>query len=150
MIVDCHTHVWQSPDQLGQLVLGDMFRHSKNRQPRAMLAAPVMRSIPSADADHHWSQSGTVDKAIVLGFKSRYLNAEIPNRYVSDYVNRFPQKLIGFAGIDPTERGSAAEVRTCKNELRLRGVTVSAGNVQLAPASITFLAVPEARNSDCG
>ena len=22
MIVDCHTHVWQSPDQLGQLDLG--------------------------------------------------------------------------------------------------------------------------------
>src|SRR5437762_12909268 len=73
MIVGCHTHVWQSPDQLGQLVLGDMFRHSKNRPARPSLAAPVMRSIPSADADHHWSQSGTVDKAIVLGFKSRYL-----------------------------------------------------------------------------
>ena len=32
----------------------------------------------------------------------------------------------------------------------LRGVTVTAGNVvELAPASITFLAVPEARNRDC-
>src|SRR5437773_1004755 len=103
MIVDCHTHVWQSPDQLGQLVLGDMFRHNKNRPARATLAAPVMRSVPSADVDHHWAQSGTVDKSIVLGFKSRYLRAEIPNQYVSDYVNRFPQKLIGFAGIDPTE-----------------------------------------------
>ena len=79
MIVDCHTHVWQSPDQLGQLVLGDMFRHSKNRPARATLAAPILRSIPSADADHHWSQSGMVDKAIVLGFKSRYLNAALYN-----------------------------------------------------------------------
>ena len=141
MIVDCHTHVWQSPDQLGQLVLGDMFRHSKNRPARATLAAPILRSIPSADADHHWSQSGTVDKAIVLGFKSRYLNAEIPNRYVADYVNRFPQKLIGFAGIDPTERGSAAEVRMCKDELRLRGITVSPPTQDFHPTDTRAMAV---------
>ncbi len=142
MIVDCHTHVWQSPDQLGQLVLGDMFRHNKNRSARATLAAPILRSVPSADADHHWSaQSTTVDKSIVLGFKSRYLRAEIPNRYVSDYVNRFPQKLIGFAGIDPTEPGSADEVRTCKDELRLRGITISPPNQDFHPTDTRAMAV---------
>jgi heparanase len=31
----------------------------------------------------------------------------------------------------------------------LRGVSVSGGSVELAPASITFLALPGARNSDC-
>ncbi len=141
MIVDCHTHVWQSPDQLGQLVLGDMFRHNKNRPQRATLAAPILRSIPSADVEHHWAQSGTVDKSIVLGFKSRYLNAEIPNQYVADYVNRFPQKLIGFAGIDPTESGAANEVRTCKNELRLRGITVSPPNQDFHPTDTRAMAV---------
>ena len=141
MIVDCHTHVWQSPDQLGQLVLGDMFRHNKNRPQRATLAAPILRSIPSADVEHHWAQSGTVDKSIVLGFKSRYLNAEIPNQYVADYVNRFPQKLIGFAGIDPTESGAAGEVRTCKNELRLRGITVSPPNQDFHPTDTRAMAV---------
>jgi uncharacterized protein len=141
MIVDCHTHVWQSPDQLGQLVLGDMFRHNKNRSQRATLAAPILRSIPSADFEHHWAQSGTVDKSIVLGFKSRYLNAEIPNQYVADYVNRFPQKLIGFAGIDPTESGAADEVRTCKNELRLRGITVSPPNQDFHPTDTRAMAV---------
>ena len=70
----------------------------------------IWRTIPSGDPDHHWAQSATVDKSIVLGFKSRYMRAEIPNRYVSDYVNRFPQKLIGFAGIDPTERGETEQI----------------------------------------
>jgi uncharacterized protein len=74
-----------------------------------------------------------VDKSIVLGFKSRYLHAEIPNRYVADYVSRFPQKLIGFAGIDPTEPSAAAEVRTAKEDLRLRGVTVSPANQDFHP-----------------
>src|SRR4051812_31431078 len=105
MIVDCHTHVWQSPDQLGQIELGDVTRLARSRAGRAQgsPSRSSWRLQPSADPDHHWAQSGTVDKSIVLGFKSRYLRAEIPNQFVADYVNRFPQKLIGFAGIDPTE-----------------------------------------------
>src|SRR3954466_5545882 len=130
MIVDCHTHIWQSPEQLGQLDLGNTSRPGRGRggAGRFTTQKAGWRSLPSADVDHHWAQSGTVDKSIVLGFKSRYLRAEIPNQYVSDYVNRFPQKLIGFAGIDPTESGAAAEVRSCKKDLGLRGITISPPN----------------------
>ncbi len=112
MIVDCHTHIWQSPAQLGQVDLGDLNRPARSRATRFAPAHTPWRSVPAADADHHWAQSTTVDKSFVLGFKSRYLQAEIPNRYVADYVNRFPQKLIGFAGIDPTEPGALNELRS--------------------------------------
>jgi len=132
MIVDVHTHIWQSPDQLGQLELGLAARSSRKRQ-RVVAQKGAWRSLPAADADHHWAQSGTVDKSIVLGFKSRYLQAEIPNQYVAEYVNRFPQKLIGFAGIDPTERTAANEVALAKQELRLRGITVSPPNQDFHP-----------------
>jgi hypothetical protein len=131
MIVDCHTHVWQSPDQLGQLELGDSPKR-KAAVPRTTGRA-IWRSIPPGDAEHHWASATAVDKSIVLGFKSRYLQAEIPNQYVSDYVKRFPQKLIGFAGIDPTELTAVAEVRAAKNELHLRGITVSPPNQDFHP-----------------
>jgi predicted TIM-barrel fold metal-dependent hydrolase len=137
MIVDCHTHVWQSPDQLGQLELGELPRPAKRRSPRTLFR-PM---IPSADADHHWAQSGTVDKSIVLGFKSRYLKAEVPNRYIADYVSRFPGKLIGFAGIDPTERGAAKEVRIAKEDLQLRGLTLSPANQDFHPSDTRAMAV---------
>jgi predicted TIM-barrel fold metal-dependent hydrolase len=129
MIVDCHTHVWQSPEQLGQLVLGDTGR-GRNR-PR--VAPSVQAAVPAADADYHWSQTGSVDKSIVLGFKSRYMRAEIPNQYVADYVNRFPQKLVGFAGIDPTERNAIDELRWTRNDLRMRGITLSPPNQDFHP-----------------
>jgi predicted TIM-barrel fold metal-dependent hydrolase len=93
----------------------------------------MWRSLPAADPDHHWAESASVDKSIVLGFKSRYLHAEIPNGYVAEYVNRFPQKLIGFAGIDPTDRGAAAEVRAAQEDLRLRGITISPANQDFHP-----------------
>src|SRR5207253_9920611 len=96
-------------------------------------ARTVFRTIPAGDSENHWLQCSSVDKSIVLGFKSRYLKAEIPNRYVSDYVRRSPEKLIGFAGIDPTERGAVEELRTAKNELRLRGITFSPANQDFHP-----------------
>ncbi len=134
MIVDCHTHVWQSPDQLGQLVLGDLPRASRPRSLRTGVERGGFRaSIPAADAEHHWAQNASVDKTIVLGFKSRYLRAEIPNRYVSDYCKRYPQKLIGFAGIDPTEPEAADEVRMSLEDLRLRGITLSPPNQDFHP-----------------
>jgi predicted TIM-barrel fold metal-dependent hydrolase len=135
VIVDVHTHIWQSPDQLGQLELGEISKPSRPRAPRVNPAGrAIWRSIPAADADHHWAQNSTVDKSIVLGFKSRYLRAEIPNRYVADYVNKFPQKLIGFAGIDPTEKSALDELRAAHSDLRLRGVTVSPANQDFHPA----------------
>lgn len=132
MIVDCHTHIWQSPAQLGQLDMGTV-RPWRAAGGRAGGAKSGWRGVPAADTDHHWAESRTVDKSIVLGFKSRYLQAEIPNSYLADYVGRFPQKLIGFAGIDPAEPGAVAEVRTAQADLRLRGLTVSPANQDFHP-----------------
>ncbi|MGD1278624.1 MAG: amidohydrolase family protein [Tepidisphaeraceae bacterium] len=133
MIVDCHTHIWQSPEQLGQLELGDAPR-AQGRQFRALPASKSpWRDIPAADPDHHWAESSLVDKSIVLGFKSKYLQAEIPNAYVAQYVHRFPQKLIGFAGIDPTERSALDELRSAREDLQLRGVTLSPANQDFHP-----------------
>ncbi len=98
------------------------------------------RTIPPADTDHHWASVAAVDKTIVLGFKSRYLNAEIPNRYIADYVRRAPAKLIGFAGIDPTEKGAVAEVRS-SHELGLRGVTLSPPNQDFHPTDTRAMRV---------
>ena len=134
MIVDCHTHIWQSPDQLGQLDAGSSSSRLGKRTPRIPTDKTPWRNPPAANPEYHWSQSGTVDKSIVLGFKSRYLHAEIPNLFVSEYVRKFPQKLIGFAGIDPTEEHAVDEVHTAKEELRLLGVTVSPANQDFHPA----------------
>jgi predicted TIM-barrel fold metal-dependent hydrolase len=144
MIVDCHTHIWQSPDQLGQLELGELPRNLRARPARAGVPnRTAWRSVPAADPEHHWAQSSAVDKSIVLGFKSRYLQAEIPNQYVSDYVARYPQKLIGFAGIDPTEDSASEEVRIAKIDLRLRGITISPANQDFHPADTRAMLVYE-------
>jgi hypothetical protein len=134
MIVDCHTHIWQSPEQLGQMDLGEI-RQLRQRSSRGTSPnrSGAWRTVPAADSEHHWRQTAKVDKSFVLGFKSRYLKADIPNRYVADYVSKYPQKLIGFAGIDPTESGAAEEVVIAKQDLLLRGITLSPANQDFHP-----------------
>src|SRR4051794_39575952 len=135
MIVDCHTHIWQSPDQLGRFDTGSSRSGSRTASTvkRPAGAKSGWRGVPAADPDHHWAESRSVDKSIVLGFKSRYLQAEVPNGFVAEYVGRFPQKLIGFAGIDPTERSAVREVRAAQADLRLRGLTVAPANQDFHP-----------------
>jgi predicted TIM-barrel fold metal-dependent hydrolase len=101
------------------------------------------RNLPAGDPDHHWAQSGTVDKSIVLGFKSRYLRADIPNRFVADYVKRSPGKLIGFAGIDPTEPSALEELKIARDDLHLRGITISPANQDFHPADSRAMRVYE-------
>src|SRR2546423_319588 len=145
MIVDCHTHIWQSPDQLGQVDLGELPRSGRARGARiSPNGRTIWRQIPAADPDYHWAQSATVDKSIVLGFKSRYLRAEIPNGFVADYVKRAPEKLIGFAGIDPTERQAVDEVTIAREDLRLRGITISPATQDFHPSDSRAMRVYDA------
>ncbi len=125
MIVDCHTQIWDSPDQLGRAI--------------RLSGGEVLR----ADASRHLEAVEPVDRAIVLGFKSRYLEAEIPNRFVADYVRRYPQKMVGFAGIDPTERGWLDELRSAQDELQLKGVTISPPMQDYHPADTRAMALYE-------
>ncbi|MGD8450991.1 MAG: amidohydrolase family protein [Phycisphaerae bacterium] len=104
MIVDCHTQIWDQNARLG---------------------SNTPSIVRPADANRHLEAADPVDRAIVLAFKSRYLDAEIPNRFVADYVRRYSPKMLGFAGIDPTERDWREELRIAQEDLQLKGVVVS-------------------------
>jgi hypothetical protein len=116
MIVDCHTTIWDAGTQFG----------------RARL--PMVENAVLAEAARHLEAASPVDRAIVLGFKSRYLETEISNRCVADYVRKNSSKLVGFAGIDPTDVDCLEELRIAQEDLQLKGVTVSPALQNFHPA----------------
>lgn len=124
MIVDCHTKVWDSSARFGRA------------------ATSYVVDIP--DPARHLRALDPVDCAIVLAFKSRYLEAEIPNQYVADYVRRNGSKLIGFAGIDPTDRDALEEIRIAQEEQQLKGVTISPAMQNFHPADTRAMRVYDA------
>lgn len=113
MIVDMHTHLWHSPDQLGPEIAGQL---------RKRYAASWERLDAGPQAHAHAMEP--VDLAVVLGFRSAYLNAHVPNDMISQYVGSAPDRLIGFAGIDPMVGGAIKELDELGRQ-KLAGVTLS-------------------------
>lgn len=132
MIVDIHTRIWDSADQLGRSV-SDQLRRSR-RLPWA---------VPDGSAEAHDKAMAPVDNAIILGFESKYLGAAIPHEQVVKSVKRNPDKYLGFAGIDPLADNaleSLAEART----MGLVGVAVSPATQSFHPATTEAMDLYEA------
>lgn len=113
MIVDLHTHIWDSPDQLGRGAAQRVLRHPGQPWER-----------PDASTSAHDAAMEPVHHAVIHGFESRYLGASISIEQVARYVARKPSKYLGFAGIDPLAGDVAAKVDQAKS-LGLVGVTIS-------------------------
>jgi len=139
MIVDCYTHTWESTDQLGRSA------PARDHSPQADFPDPARAGIA-----RHLAAAEPVDATIVLGFKSHYLGAEIPNAQVAAYVRDYPGRLIGFAGIDPSNPKEAiADLHHARTELAMAGLAVAPAAQDFHPSNSQAMRV-YAEAADCG
>ena len=136
MIVDCHTHIWQSPEQLGDGALAELSRPT-------VVAGQKMRLLPQADTANHLLAAEPADRTFVLGFRSKYLGAQIPNEYISDYCREHADKMIGFAGIDPTDDDALDQVTHVTHDLHLKGLCICPAAQDFHPSDTRAMAVYE-------
>ncbi|NLX13952.1 MAG: amidohydrolase family protein [Phycisphaerales bacterium] len=132
MIVDCHTHIWETSEQLGRAggSFSDRQRGQRSGQP------------PNAAPRDHRLASEPSDKTFVLALRSYYLEAEVSNDYVADYVRQNKESMIGFACIDPTRpREAIQELRRAKEELGLHGAMVWPAAQDFHPAATSAMRV---------
>ena len=84
-----------------------------------------------------------VDVAVIHGFRSQMLEANIPNEFIADLVSRHPERLIGIAGIDPLHSDSRKEMERAI-ELGLSGISVSPSMQGLHPTHSSAMKIYEA------
>ncbi|MBI1371305.1 MAG: amidohydrolase family protein [Phycisphaera sp.] len=113
MIVDTHTHIWQSPDQLGPQLSARL---------RQRFAGPTRRA--DASQQDHAAAMEPADACLVLGLRSRLLGVDIPTSLISGYIATKPSKLIGFAGIDPMDPACLDQIAALPGQ-RISGVVIS-------------------------
>jgi predicted TIM-barrel fold metal-dependent hydrolase len=109
MIVDCHTHIWRAEHWGEEITL---------ESTRARGHA-VELTVKWQD---HQQAMQQVDRAIVFGLRAHHVGLVVPNDYVAGYVAKHPQKLIGFASIDPNEIGYMDELHRAVEDLKLQGL----------------------------
>ncbi|MFX0000202.1 MAG: amidohydrolase family protein [Candidatus Hodarchaeota archaeon] len=76
-----------------------------------------------------------VEKAVIFNLDEETSSgiAGLPNDYYAGIVRQFPDKFIGFAGIDPSKKKKAIQEIKRSYEIGLRGITIRPFMFQLRP-----------------
>ena len=131
MIVDVHTHIWASPEQLGP---------DATKQFHRCHEAPRDRSNASPEAHDRAMQP--VQYAIVHGFVCQRSRTAIGAEQVAAWIQRRPAKYLGFAGIDPMAPDYLDQLEQA-SDLGLVGVTISPAAQGFHPCHSRALALYE-------
>ncbi len=137
MIIDCHTSIWQSPEQLGRDAINRIAQPTR-------FGHEQVRLLPKADTASHYLAAEPVQRSFVLGFKSRYLGASIPNDLITDYCSEHADQMIGFAGLDPTDPDSAAQVADIGHSTLLKGLVIAPAAQDFHPCDTQAMRIYEA------
>jgi len=132
MIVDCHTHVWEYPGHLSDAYVAE-----------AQARARAVRLDFHTPPERHWAAMSGVDRVIVFGLRALHSGIAVPNEYVSEYVRQHPEKLIGFASVDPLYDDVRATLEHAIGELKLRGVKLGPVYQNVHPTNDRLMAVYE-------
>ncbi|MBX3355180.1 MAG: amidohydrolase family protein [Phycisphaeraceae bacterium] len=131
MIIDLHTRVWKTPEQLGQALWDQIARRHAGRWLR-------VDATPTALAPAVECLSG----AAVLGYRSDLIGACVPHEFIAECVRRDPQRLFGIGGVDPMAPDPLGQVDRAV-ALGLVGVTVSPASQGFHPAHSVAMRVYE-------
>jgi uncharacterized protein len=113
VIVDCHTHLSRLAQWGERFVAG------------TKVVNPAAESDLDVTPERHWAAVRAADRAIVFGISAGALGMETPDEQTAAYVAAHPEKLIGFASVDPNDPGAEARLERAVSDLGLRGIKMS-------------------------
>jgi len=123
--VDVHTHLMWFPDHIStsfaEEALASKLVKIEQSGGRVHAANLDLHAYDSRPEDH-WEASTGVDKVVVFGLAARPVGIDVPNDVIAAYVNEHPEKLEGWASVNPAEPDALDELQRCVEDLGLRGV----------------------------
>jgi predicted TIM-barrel fold metal-dependent hydrolase len=108
-----HTHAWDP-----ELHIAAATRAEADRS----RGAPMDLTV---DFDRFMADNAPFERTAVFGLKARLTGYWVPDAYVADFVARAPDKLVGFACVDPTQEGALTDLRHAVEDLGLVGVKMT-------------------------
>ena len=118
MIVDVHVH---TPTQLETVA-------------EAKMSAPGYRGDKQYKQNIGWAEfqeaMAMVDKLILLGIA---FGSKTPNDDIARWARMWPEKIVPFCSVDPTDPGAMGELERCVEDLGMVGVKLSPHYQNYAP-----------------
>jgi predicted TIM-barrel fold metal-dependent hydrolase len=125
LIVDVHSHLMWYPDHLSERYAQEALASKLVKLETSGGAAYSARlDLHSYDAtpEMHWEASSDADRVVVFGLQAKPVGVWVPNELIADYVRAHPDKLVGWASIDPNEPDCMEQLEHAVEDLGLRGV----------------------------
>lgn len=129
MIVDLRTRAWTGRDPLPG---GDRFLQSNGRR--------LADLDPTPEA--HRQAMSVVDAAVVVGWRAERMGVHAPAEQVAAVTHQDPDRLLGFAGIDPTLDSALDDIDRAV-DLGMVGITLAPADAGCRPTDDRFLAALE-------
>lgn len=135
MIIDTHSQLWT--------------KEALRTFPHTMLQGytrlfPGMKTFDLETILSDMDEAG-VDKTVIVGIDAETTcHYKVPNELVADAVNAYPDRFIGFAGVDPNKGLLALdELKKCIEELGLSGLKFIPHLLEMSPNDIRMHPVLE-------
>jgi uncharacterized protein len=125
MIVDCRTHLMWFPDHVGERYAEEALASKLVKLKRSggeVYSAKLDKHSYDAKPEDHWKASEAADKVIVFGLQAKPVGVWVPNEVIANYVKQHPEKLLGWASVDPNEPDCIEQLEYCVKALGLRGL----------------------------
>jgi hypothetical protein len=132
MIIDCHSHLFAYPGHLSE----EFVREASGRN----RARAIDLHVPP---ERHWEAMQGVDRVIVFGLRAFHSGAVVPNEYIADYAAAHPEKVIGFAAVDPLHDKLPESLEYAVDRLGLKGVKLGPIYQNVHPTDPRMMAVYE-------
>ena len=128
MKIDMHFHplckeaTWDDLDKVADAMWGS------NQQKRKALSAMLKNLASKYSIDNYVElmDKFDIEKAVIVSFniKTAYGICLVTNDDITEFVKKYPNRFIGFAGIDPPAPDALEQLDYAINSLDLKGVKI--------------------------
>src|SRR5450432_1202934 len=123
--IDCHTHLMWYPDHLSEQYADEALASKLVKLKRSgglAYSANLNKHCYDSKPEQHWEASASVDRVVVFGIQAKASGIWVPNEVISDYVAAHPEKIEGWASVDPTQPDCLEQLDHCVKTLKLKGL----------------------------
>ncbi len=127
-LVDIHSHVFWYPDHLSDDLVDDALAAKRVKAERSGGRAYLRtedRHANDAPPEQHHAATKAADRVVVFGIRARAVGFDVPNEMVAEYVRTDPERLEGWASVDPNDDDCVDQLDHCVNTLGLKGLKVA-------------------------
>jgi len=124
-IIDCHTHLFWYPDHLSDQYAEEALASKLVKLKRSgglAYSANLNKHCYDAKPEDHWNVSKNFQKVVVFGLQAKASGMWVPNEIIAEYAAAHPDKIEGWASVDPTDPACVEQLEQAVQSLKLKGL----------------------------